>query len=247
MAGDESFWALLERLANRRQLNIRGVAGLAGVAEPELMNLSEGSAPSPSQLRRLAPALGLHAADLFAIAGVEIPDDLAPVDPEAGKRVPYLLRYATALPWPKRPMLHQFVASLPQREQVRPVPRPPVHENYPAGPGGVLMRLARNRNLSWTATAMTFLVLTGRYWSAATYGAVGRGRVQLTPELLADFSRVLDVPGGDLVALTGVALPDTAEVPDPAADGMAELIWNLRRLTPDQIQQASDVAKSMLR
>ncbi|MFC9293805.1 hypothetical protein ACFTWH_35965 [Streptomyces sp. NPDC057011] len=56
------------------------------------------------------------------------------------------------------------------------------------------------------AGAQTFLALTGRYWSAATYGQVGHGRVELTPDLVADFATVLGIRADDLAALTGIAL-----------------------------------------
>lgn len=50
-------------------------------------------------------------------------------------------------------------------------------------------------------TARTFLHLTGRYWSASTYGMVGHGRKELTPDLLADFATVLGIPADDLAVL----------------------------------------------
>lgn len=107
------------------------------------------------------------------------------------------------------------------------------------------MRMIRNRNLGWTATARTFLVLTGRYWSAATYGGVGHGRKPLTPDLLADFAALLDVPAADLATLTGVPLPATSTSPNPALTGVSELIWDVRRLTASQLQQVVDTAEAM--
>ncbi|GAA4576282.1 hypothetical protein [Planotetraspora kaengkrachanensis] len=242
MVEEEGFGAVLKGLAARRHLDL---VALPSIPESELQAVFHGGASSPSLLRRLAPVLGLHAADLFAIAGVGVPEDLAPVDATAGGSVPYLVREVVRLPPEKRPVLRQFVASLPEEERTHPVPKPPVREQYLAGPGALLMRMARNRNLGWTATAKTFLAVTGRYWSAATYGGVGHGRTQLTPELLADFSAVLDVPADDLAALTGVALPGAASVPKPAVAGVAELIWDVRRLTATQLRQVSDRAKSM--
>lgn len=105
------------------------------------------------------------------------------------------------------------------------------------------MRMARNRNLNWTATAKTFQAVTGRYWSAATDGGVGHGRIQLTPELLLDFSAVLGVASGDLAAVTGIEPPGAS--PGPATAGVAELIWDVRRLAASQLQQVSDLAESM--
>lgn len=245
MAGGEGFGALLKRFADHRQLEIGALSRLAGASEPELLSLFHGGAPSPSVLRRLAPALGLHTADLFVIAGVDVPDDLTPVDTSAGWRVPGLVRHAVALPPEKRAALRRFAASLPREEHTQPVPKLPLHEQYPAGPGALLMRMARNRNLDWSAAARTFLVVTGRYWSPATYGGVGHGHTRLTPELLGDFSTVLGVPVGDLAALTGVALPGASSNPGSAAADVAELIWEVRHLAASQLRQVSDRAESM--
>ncbi|MER5183132.1 hypothetical protein ABT009_33075 [Streptomyces sp. NPDC002896] len=245
MAGDAGFDILLARLSDRRKLGIAALAGLAEVAESELQMVLRGGVPSPSLLRQLAPALRLHAADLFAIAGGAVPDDLAPVDTAAGKCVPRLVRHAMLLPTQKRSDLRRLVASLPQAERAQPPPRPPVHEQYPAGPGALLLRMLRNRNLGWTGIAQTFLLVTGRYWSASTYGMVGHGRTPLTPELLVDFSTVLGIPANDLVALTGVALSGGPPAPEPVAAGVAELIWDVRRLTAHQLRRASAVAESM--
>ncbi|MFI9813688.1 hypothetical protein [Saccharothrix variisporea] len=221
-----------------------GSPGAAPVGRGErfrVLGLLRGDAPDPSRLRRLAPVLGLHPPDLFAIAGVDVPDDLAPVDPRAGRWVPGLVRNAVALRAEQRNALRGYVASLPQEERVRPAPTPSALDRYPDGPGAVLMRLARNRNLDRTALAKTFLVVTGRYWSAATYGGVGRGTTPVTPDLLADFCAVLDVPSDDLVSVTGVALPPSG----PAAAGVAELIWDVRRLTESQVREVGAVAESM--
>ncbi|MPY45413.1 hypothetical protein FNH04_37585 [Streptomyces phyllanthi] len=206
-----------------------------------------GQVPDPSLLQRLAPALGLHAADLFVIAGAPVPDDLAPVDANAGRCVPRLVEHAMFLSPEHRDELRRLVESLPQEEHARlPAPRPPKHEQYPAGPGALLLRMLRNRNLAWTGTATTFLLVTGRYWSASTYGMVGHGRKQLTPDLLLDFSAVLGIPAADLAALTDVALPDEPSAPKPTTTaGVAELIWDVRRLTADQLRQVGDIAESM--
>ncbi|WP_327727403.1 hypothetical protein OG250_09435 [Streptomyces sp. NBC_00487] len=247
MMGEEDFGPLLKRLLDRRSLDSAALSRLASVPEPELLSVFHGETPSPSLLRRLAPALGLHSADVFAIAGADIPDDLAPLDATAGRRVPHLTRDAVVLPPEQREALRRLAASLPQVERTRPVPEPRPHQQYPPGPGALLMRMIRNRNLGWTATAHIFLVVTGRYWSAATYGGVGRGRTPLTPDLVADFAALLDVAAADLTALTGVPLPATPTPPNPAVTGVAELIWAVRRLTASQLQQVGDTAEAMRR
>jgi hypothetical protein len=246
MAEGEMVGVLLQRLAERRQLDLDAVARSAHLDDFEQKSLLRDSRPSSSLLRRLAPALDLHAADLFVIAGVNVPDDLAPVDHAAGSLVPELVRKAVALPQEQRNVLREFVELLPQAARELPVPTPPAFEQYPHGPGAVLMRLARNRNLSWTAVAKTFLAVTGRYWSATTYGGVGRGTTPVTADLLVDFCAVLDVPSEDLAAVTGVALPDAPSAAKPIV-GVAELIWDVRRLTFRQLQEATGLAASMQR
>ncbi|MFF7598640.1 hypothetical protein [Streptomyces mirabilis] len=242
MAGSADL-GVLERLAGLRQLDIGALAQLADVAELELRTVFNSGAPSPSLLRQLAPVLGLHTADLFAMVGADVPDALAPADTTAGSLVPHLVRRTVALPPEKKHALRKFVASLPREESTEPVPRLPLYEQYSPGPGALLMRMARNRNLNWTATAKTLQAVTGRHWSAATYGGVGHGRIQLTPELLLDFAAVLGVASDDLAAVTGIEPPGAS--PGPATAGVAELIWDVRRLAASQLQQVSDLAESM--
>ncbi|MGW2839697.1 hypothetical protein ACWCWD_18050 [Streptomyces sp. NPDC001493] len=248
--------ALLGRLMEHRRLDVAALSRSAGLAEGEdedesgsdsvLSGALRGDGPGPSVLRRLAPALGLHTADLFVIAGAEVPDDLAPVDPRAGSDVHRLVRIGITLP-PEQPhLLRTFVASMPQEGRVLPPldPWPPAVERYPHGPGALLMRLLRNRNLGWTATAKTFLVATGRYWSPATYGGIGRGTVPLTAELLTDFCAVLDVPAADLAALTGLTPahpPSTCSAPG----GVSGLVWEVRRLTTHQLGRAIEFAETL--
>ncbi|MFF7678433.1 hypothetical protein [Actinacidiphila glaucinigra] len=226
----------LHRLAAHRQ---RPGSSAVGLSEPL----------TPPALRRLAPELGLHTADLFVIAGVDVPGDLAPVATTAGRHIPRLVRAAVALPPRQRTVLRRYAAALPQQERPAPVPGPPAHERYPDGPGALLMRRVRNRNLGWTATAQTFRLVTGRYLSAATYGHVGSGTVALTGELLADSCQVLDVPCDGLAAVTGVVLPgpDASPTANAATAGVAELIWDVRRLTGRQLVSVTDLAQAMRR
>jgi hypothetical protein len=74
---------------------------------------------------------------------------------------------------------------------------------------------------------------------------VGRGRKQLTPDLLLDFSALPDVPTADLAALTGITLADEVSVQRPAVTGVAELIWDVRRLTADQVKHVTSIAEAM--
>ncbi|SEE98375.1 hypothetical protein SAMN05216489_09381 [Streptomyces sp. 3213] len=237
------FDMLLARLAGHRRLDIAGLSSSAEIPEPELRAVYEGMAPSPALLRRLAPVLRLHAADLFVIADLPVPDGLAPLDPRAAGLVVGLLKDAVVLPPEHRRRLRRLAGSLPQENRTEPVRTPRAYERFERGPGGVLIRMAGNRNLSWTGIAQTFLILTGRYWAASTYGAVGHGRKELTPDLLADFATVLGVPADTLSVLTGVDVPDVPPPRCPAAVDAAELLWDIRRLTVDQVRQVAGAAR----
>lgn len=245
MTGYSGFGLLLAKLSDRRELDIGALAREAGVPEPELQGVFAGVVPSPSLLRQLGPALGLHAEDVFVIAGARVPDDLAPLDAEARRWVPYVVEHAVDLPPEKSRELRHLIRSLPRHELVQSPPFPQLYDPPAGPPGALLVRMLRYRNLDWMGMARTFLFLTGRYWSAATYGMVGAGRKELTPDLVADFGTVLGIPAGDLAALTGITLTERPRTHEPVAVEMAELIWDLRRLTADQVRHTSEAAASM--
>lgn len=138
----------------------------------------------------------------------------------------------------------QLVASMPAEGPMAPVQTPP-HVVYPSGPGGILMRLAQNRGLGWSATAQTLGVTTGRYWSAATYGGVGHGRVALSSELLGDFSALLDISEEDLTAVTGTGFPFFATERKTASQRVGDLVWQERCLSGSQLGQARAWAEAM--
>ncbi|WP_030268249.1 hypothetical protein [Streptomyces sp. NRRL B-24484] len=126
--------ALLHRLADAREPEFRSLARAVGA--DHLMPRHD-TAPEPALVRRLASVPGLHAADLFAAAGVAVPGDLAPVDQSAGPLLPGPVARATALPPPQREVLRRFAALLPQERSgaAAAVPAPAAFEDYPAGPG----------------------------------------------------------------------------------------------------------------
>jgi hypothetical protein len=241
------FGELLSRLLERRQLNVRDLPDLAGIHV--LLGEARGSMqPSSSLLRELAPVLGLHAADLFAIAGLRVPDDLAPVDGNAGIWVVEAVRRIMRLALEDRGSLLEFTRALPPavaagtRLELQP------YEQYPAEFGGMLMRMLHARNLGLLNSAGVIAALTdGRiYWSASAFRRIGVGDREVTPELLAGMAAALDIPSGDLVALGGIGPSAVAVPPGPAVAGAAELIWEARRLTTDQVRLVCDQADSML-
>jgi hypothetical protein len=180
----------------------------------------------------------LHESDLIAIASRSMPAELAPLDETAGGRIPGLLRAYLPLSPGAQAEVRALVRSVPQRNRTSP-------EDIPAridgeGPGSLVMRLLRNRNMNYSAVAAAvYVVTTGRrYWAASTYGRIGHGLAELMPDLLGDLSALLDVPAADLATLTGIT-------PDPAPADVGDLVWDVRRLTHDQIEHITESAKAM--
>src|ERR1700745_3613601 len=137
-----------------------------------------------------------------------IPGELAPLDSRVGPLIPKIAGRSVHMPPESLGRLLGFARSLPQHIRTQPVPEPKSYEEYPACFGAVLMRMLANRNLNWWSSAETFARLTGGrlYLSAATVGAVGRDRKEVTPELLVGFATVLDIPIEDLAAIGNVEL-----------------------------------------
>ncbi|MET0424536.1 MAG: hypothetical protein ABW046_11705 [Actinoplanes sp.] len=74
------FGERLRRLLDYRATPATALAGAAGVPVAELDAVLAGGRPDDLLLHRLAPALGLHASDLFLLATRTVPDDLAPAE-----------------------------------------------------------------------------------------------------------------------------------------------------------------------
>jgi hypothetical protein len=234
----------LGRLASYQQLGISDLAEAAGVNEPELQRVLDSGFAGPSLLRRLAPALGLHEADLFALADVPPPADLAPLDPGAATWVPLVAQRAMAMPGEDRLLLRQLVDSLPREARARPVREPENYERYGPDVAGALVRMLQARNLHRASGAKAMLVISNIGLSAASYATIGRGRKELTPELLIGFAKVLGISSGLLSALTGIALPPDIPAPGSPEADTADLIWQMRTLTADQVQRVYSEAQN---
>lgn len=250
MVNHPGFGVLLTRLLNHRRTDVAWLSSASGISESELRAVVAGTPPLASQLDGLAPVLGFHAADLYVIADVPVPEALAPRDPTAGSAVVALLRVTMALPSDQRTHIHRLVDQLPQELKERPSDRPPLYDQHKWGFGAMLANLlCGNRNLhSLTSAARILSLLTeGRvFLAASTVSGIGRGRAPLTPERVAGFAAALGVPTGDLAALTGVEVPEPSPPEDPLVAEMAGLLWNCRRLTAAQAERVRDEAESML-
>ncbi|WP_354637421.1 hypothetical protein [Kitasatospora camelliae] len=233
------FGALLERLMHHRTLGAAALPAAAGADPEELQAVLAGRPPTGRLLRDLGPVLGLHAADLFVLAGQPVPDDLTPVTRNPNWSVSRVVYNMMVMPAEmRRPLLDAIRAQPVVRRKGRGGIDRPYHR-YEPGFGAVLLQLTHSRNLTWMCTARALYAVTGGriYLSASTIGGVGDGTVDATPELVAGFAGVLGIPAPDLAALGGIRLPDDLPPLHSRAAYVAAVIWEARRLTTAQLQE----------
>lgn len=244
--GDEfpHFGARLARFMELKSLDADTVAGLY---ELDLAGVIEGSVPSEPLLERLAPALGLHIQDVFVVAGVVLPEDLTVLDPAAGISAVNIAFAAVSLPAERAQELRQLIQALPQEARRKPALPP---KRYGPGPASFLLGMLDNRSLARYHTAKALYLGTrgGLYLSEVTVQHALAHDKQVTPDMFAGFARVLGIPVGDLAALTGFdlppgVLPERHVVPTV----VAELLWDVRRLSSKQARYVADVARSMMK
>jgi transcriptional regulator with XRE-family HTH domain len=240
------FGAMLAWLLDRRGLGVEELAERAGLSADEVRVVLGGESRGEGALRGLASALGFHAVDLFILAGLAVPKDLAPLDATAAKWVAGAVTDTVRLPAAGRRELLQLIRSLPQeRRRSSFAPRLPV--SLSGGPGACVVRMLQYRNLNWTGMAKTFAFVTPTYLSAATYGVIGSGRKELTPRLVTDFAALLGIDACELAALTGIVMGEIPPPPTAEAVDAAALVWEARRLSAAQARHVFDLARSMRR
>lgn len=251
---NHDFGESLRRLLEYRGTGLEELAASSGVAESVLRDLLDGDAPGESHLEGLASALGFHAADLFTMADVALPERLTPLDRVPGNTVCGIVDITRALPRGQRLRVYRFVAELPQQERSRDAGRAAsrriyVYDQHGVGPGAMVMNmLCSNRNLQTPGNVAKMVARLTRgeiFLSMVDYHIAGsRGR--LRPRFIVGFAKVLGIAPGDLAAISGVELPDAVITDDPLASEMAGLIWSLRRLSAAQAEHVRDEARSML-
>ncbi|MFE9204272.1 XRE family transcriptional regulator [Micromonospora sp. NPDC007230] len=203
----------------------------AGVPSLDLDAVIKGAEPSPELLRLLGPALGIRTADMFVIAGLPVPDELAPAGPTSPWDVREIIRTAVKMTPEQRRRLNESIRSLPVEHRTDPMPT----DGYPEGPGALMLRLARNRNIRPWCAQILYEVGGGPYVSASTVAMLGPGKTVITPQYVTAFAHLLGYTPGDMVALAGVGpAVEDAQV-HPACAEIAALAWDARRLTSDQI------------
>ncbi|SBT42075.1 hypothetical protein [Micromonospora auratinigra] len=236
MVASGSGTALARLLAHRWAEAATG----AGARRSELDAVLAGGAAGPSLLRRLAPPLGLHTADLFVVAGLDVPQDLAAAGDTGPWHVGTVLEEAARLTPRSLRRLREFVRSLPGHPPAWP-PVAPRH-SYPPGPGEMLLRLLRNRNIGPYSPKVLYLIGDGPVVSHSTMAMLGPGRTRLTPRYVTAFATVLGIPEDDLAAVAGVP---AATAPRRHRDHveLARLAWDARRLDSEQLSEVLDVAR----
>lgn len=238
MVGAGSGTALGRLLAHRW----REVAAAAGPLRPELDAVLTGGAASPSLVRRLAPMLGLHTADLFVVAGLDLPPDLVPASGTGPWHIGTVLEMAAKLAPQSLRRLHEFVRSLPERPPAWPPVRP--RYSYPLGPGEMMLRLLRNRNIGPYSPKVLYFIGDGPMVSSSTMAMLGPGRTRLTPQYVTAFATVLGIPDDDLAAVAGVAAATDPRLHRNHVE-LARLAWDARRLTGEQLPEVLDLARRL--
>jgi transcriptional regulator with XRE-family HTH domain len=240
-----AFSVLLGRVVDQQALGLHELCERSGLSETELSSVLRGAVPGSPFLKKLAPALGLHAADLFAIAQVALPAELAPSDMAVGQLIPRLVECALLLTPERRARLRHYARSLPQLGRLQAGDDSRVHEQYLPGRGAVLMRMLANRSLNWTSSAKVLSRLGGVHLAASSIGALGHGRKELTPDLLPSFASVLGIRTDILAVLLAVELPGSVVPPALSVD-VPELIWDVRRLVGDQVRRVIEEAEQLM-
>ncbi|WP_406210550.1 hypothetical protein OH807_40920 [Kitasatospora sp. NBC_01560] len=247
MTGVLEFGALLARLMGHRMLDTSVLSTAAGTGLEELPAALDGRPPTEGLLRNLGPVLSLHAADLFVLAGQPVPDGLTPVTRNPHWSVSSVVYNTMVMPADnRRPLLDAIRAQpLVRRKGRGGIDRP--HHRYEPGFGAVILQLTHNRNLNWTCTAKALYAVTGGriYLSASTIGGIGRGSVEVTPELVAGFAGLLGIPAPDLAALGRVRLPDDLPSLHPRAADVAAVVWEARHLTTAQLDAVERISRAL--
>ncbi|MET7421120.1 hypothetical protein [Dactylosporangium sp. NPDC005555] len=159
-----------------------------------------GAVTAPSALRLLAAKLGWHAADVFALAGQDLPADLTPTDPKAD---PGRIAWDYVNVPSARPILLAAARAMPQQPLVGPLP-PPLRPFPRDSAAGIIGRLLHSRNFHGTSAAELLGHTGGPYLSRPTINQIALGGKALDPQLVSGFERFLGLPAGDLALLCDV-------------------------------------------
>jgi hypothetical protein len=237
MVGAESGTVLRRLLAHRWPV----VAAAAGALRPELETLAAGGAADASMVRPLAPMIGWRTADLFVVAGLDLPQDLVPATGTKPWHVGSVLERAVKLAPQSLRRLREAVESLPEHPPAWP-PVPPLQ--LAAGAGEMLLRLLQNRNIAPYSPKVLYGIGGGPMVSYSTMAMLGPGPTRLTPQYVTAFATVLGIADDDLTAITGITAATDLRLHRNHAE-LARLAWDARRLTAEQLSEVLDLASRL--
>ena len=203
--------------------------------------IKDGAAPDPDLVRKLAPALGIHTADLFVIAGLPVPDELASAWPTSPWDVGSIVRHVVRMDADQRRQLEALVKSLPAQPRIGSAPS----DDYPDAPGALLLRLLRNRNIRPYNARILKEIGDGPYVSDSTVVGLGRGTVVITPQYVTAFAHLLGYPPSEMVALTGIGPVVKDARIHPASVEIAAMAWQARRFSSEQLSAVIAAAQSI--
>jgi hypothetical protein len=233
-------WRLLARHRPTLEASVESMvptlAEETGVPEAELHAVLEGAEPSPEIVRRLAPALGIHTADMFVIAGLRVPDDEAAASSKLGEGVDvsFLLNGALKMSPEQLSRLDASVRSMPAQPPTEPAPL----DDFPEGPGAMLLRLLRNRNIRPHNARLLHDISGCLYVSDSTVWLLGSGHTTITRQFVTAFALLLGYAPDDMAGLIGFGPAAESPHAHPAGAEIAALAWNARRLSSDQLMRA---------
>jgi hypothetical protein len=241
-----TFGTRIARLIDQRGMDAEELSA-TGIRMSEFRGVLAGVSPSPRLLRLLDPALGVHAADLFALADLDIPRDTA----SSGAKIDYqmlddIVEAARGLTPHQRRHLRRIVASAGQSYDAEPPPPTGGPVASPSGPGKIIMRMLRNRNLdNMSSAVMMYRLADVGPLPMSTIAGVGLGRVTLSERLLSGFAVVLGYPVGDLAALLCMKSPHSVSAVEPVSSEIAQLLWDMRRLSSEQLGSVLGEVKAL--
>lgn len=165
------------------------------------------------------------------LAGQDLPADLAPTDPKAN---PGEIAWDYVNVPQARPILMAAARAMPQQPLVEPLPAPfrPFPEDKSSA---IIARLLHYRNFKGASAVQLLMYSGGPHLSMPEVACIAYGGEALDMQLVSGFAYFLGMPVGDLAALCEVDM--TEEIPMPTyCGGLAELMWESRRLTVQQIR-----------
>jgi hypothetical protein len=243
-----SFAEALARLLVNRSLDAHDLARLAELATDRVTAVLAGAAPDAWQVRRIAAALSLHTADLFAIAGRPTPADLLPLEhPPFSRAYADIAMHAHQLDNAGRAQLRAFIHALPAgTADLTRSWRGDRHHDRFRGVGALVGRFLAHRNiLSNQVQCLAHLTHADMYVSQSTVYLLTVGGVPYRPRYVLGLATLLAMRADDLAAVLRTPIPSELPAPCPHALDAAALLPLLVRHPAAQVAEVADLARRL--